>query len=243
MLTKKKIIVFLSHQWKSREEPDPTGEDWKAATLAIESLAATYKRSLDDFVVWIDYTSIPQRNRPCQSLSISSLPFYASFARFFLVICPQVSVEGREYSLESYQKRGWCRLEQFARISMCGVAHMYACYGTAERPAVSMSSRLDGLTTAVHVMDGEFTVDDEMRQVGAKSHLGNSIDQAQGGVEIIGDTVAVCLELDRHADLIRHIDPSSDHRNHAVDTQRHHLADDIDKGGAEIFRHDQRLTK
>ena len=59
------------------------------------------------------YTSIPQANRSCQGLSISSLPFYASFARYFLVLCPQVTFGGREYSLESYQRRGWCAPSRF----------------------------------------------------------------------------------------------------------------------------------
>ena len=152
-------IVFISHQWKCREEPDPTGEDWRAAVLAIECLAATYRHPLESFLVWIDYTSIPQRNRSCQGLSISSLPFYASFARYFLVLTPRVAYGGREYDLVSYQRRGWCRLEQFARIAMCGVSHMYICYGTAEQPAVSMSDKLGVLTAAVEVMEGDFTVD------------------------------------------------------------------------------------
>ena len=125
-LSAEKSIVFISHQWKSRQEPDPGGHDWKAAVIAIECLAATYRLALTDFIVWIDVTSIPQRNRACQALSISSLPFYASFARFFLVLVPDVVHGDQHYNLESYAKRGWCRLEQFARIATCGVAHMYA---------------------------------------------------------------------------------------------------------------------
>ena len=38
---------------------------------------------------------------------------------------------------------------------------MYACYGTREQPAESMSSSLSVLTTATRVMDGDFTVDAE----------------------------------------------------------------------------------
>ena len=73
------------------------------------------------------------------------------------MLTPHVAYGGREFNLGSYQRRGWCRLEQFARIASCGVAHMYICHGTAEQPVVSMSAQLDVLTTAVRVLDGDFT--------------------------------------------------------------------------------------
>merc|ERR1719183_813140 len=164
-VTATKSLVFISHQWKSRQEPDPEGHDWRAAVLAIECLAATYNLALTDFIVWIDYTSIPQRNRACQALSISSLPFYASFARFFLVLVPDVVHSDRHFNFESYAKRGWCRLEQFARIAMCGVAHMYACHGTREMPAVSMGSNIATVVKAAEVMEGDFTVASDKRHL------------------------------------------------------------------------------
>ena len=34
-----RMIIFLSHQWKGRTEPDPNKDDWKAAVLgAIDAL-------------------------------------------------------------------------------------------------------------------------------------------------------------------------------------------------------------
>ena len=61
---KNKAIVFISHQWKCREEPDPTGDDWKAATLAMECLAATYRISLNDIIVWIECPPPPPHTPP-----------------------------------------------------------------------------------------------------------------------------------------------------------------------------------
>ena len=48
----------------------------------------------------------------------------------------------------------------------------------------------------------ELPVDDEMRKIGAEPHFRHGVDQAQRGVKVVGDAVAVGLELDRHADLV-----------------------------------------
>lgn len=54
---------------------------------------------------------------------------YAAFSRFFVVIAPPVTAEGVTYNHYTYAKRGWCRLEQWARIAQCGVENMYVCHG------------------------------------------------------------------------------------------------------------------
>ena len=107
----------------------------------------------------IDYTSIPQRNKASQLMSIESLPVYAAFSRFFVVIAPPVTHDGNSYNHWTYSKRGWCRLEQWARIAQCGVENMYVCHGDgAEKPLVSFSANAPVLSVAADVMGGEFTV-------------------------------------------------------------------------------------
>ena len=53
------------------------------------------------------YTSIPQRSRACQLLSIASLPAYTAHAQFFLIVAPTVTVSGNVFDLSTYQRRGW----------------------------------------------------------------------------------------------------------------------------------------
>ena len=47
-----RVIIFLSHQWKGRTEPDPNGDDWRAAVLAIEMLIDMNGLRLDDIDIW-----------------------------------------------------------------------------------------------------------------------------------------------------------------------------------------------
>jgi len=92
-------------------------------------------------------------------MSIESLPVYAAFSRFFVVIAPPVTAGGVVYNHWTYAKRGWCRLEQWARIAQCGVKNMYVCHGQGvDRPLVSFSANMTALSVAADVMNGEFTV-------------------------------------------------------------------------------------
>jgi hypothetical protein len=106
------------------------------------------------------YTSIPQRSKPCQRLSIDSLPAYTSFARFFLIVAPTATVDGKAYDLATYQKRGWCRLEQWARVSQRGLQDLYLCDGSADSPAKDVSDDVEFLTQAMEFMHGDYTASD-----------------------------------------------------------------------------------
>ena len=88
--------------------PDPTGADFSAIVTAIDALIVSGKTTAKRLVVWIDYTSIPQRSRACQLLSISSLPAYTAHAQFFLIVAPTVNLHDMTFDLASYQRRGWC---------------------------------------------------------------------------------------------------------------------------------------
>ena len=44
-------------------------------------------------------------------MSIESLPVYAAFSRFFVVIAPPVIADGVVFNHWTYAQRGWCRLE------------------------------------------------------------------------------------------------------------------------------------
>ena len=63
-------VAFLSHQWTSFVNPDPSGEHYAAMVSALDALAATGWPCTH---VWVDYHSIPQANRDQQQNAINSL--------------------------------------------------------------------------------------------------------------------------------------------------------------------------
>jgi len=159
----KHTIAFVSHQWKGVRiaHPDPTNSDFAAVTRGVDSLVQTKGLDESKLLIWIDFTSIPQRNEALQRLSIASLPVYASFASFFLVSAPPTvnPDTGVLYDLAAWESRGWCRLEQWARITQHGVDEMYVLDG-GETPR-SVSEDFEMLAKSMHVYDAEFTVDDD----------------------------------------------------------------------------------
>ena len=106
--------IFISHQWLGYRAPDPDGVHFPAICAAVEKVCADFALNLDDTYVWVDYCSIPQRNASLQIASISSLPVYASMSRYFVIIAP-CTLHYDSHAVcnaETYQRRGWCRLEQ-----------------------------------------------------------------------------------------------------------------------------------
>ena len=70
--------------------------------------------SEDALFVWVDFSSIPQKNKFMQRLSISTLGVYASLCKFFVVVAPQALQRDSNVRCDAatYRRRGWCRLEQ-----------------------------------------------------------------------------------------------------------------------------------
>ena len=153
-------IAFVSHQWKGVRLPfpDPTGSDFDAITVGLEALIASKGLDPATLLVWLDYTSIPQRNRALQTLSIASLPAYVSLSTYFLISAPPTTnpQTGVLYDLAAWKSRGWCRLEQWARITQCGVEDMYLIDGGAP---VSVSEDFELLANCMRIFEGHFSVE------------------------------------------------------------------------------------
>lgn len=122
-----KSVVFISHQWLGSHDPDPQGVQYGAMVSAVENLIAMHSLDREAVSIWVDFTSIPQKNRDMQRLSISSLPVYASSSNFFVAIAPPAMHQDKKLSCgeETYRRRGWCRLEQMARLALGGGSNMY----------------------------------------------------------------------------------------------------------------------
>ena len=70
--TRGEVFVFLSHQWLGWSEPDPQRIHIKAMQQAVRFVSKDTDTPLEKLRVWVDYISIPQRNRSVQKTAIAS---------------------------------------------------------------------------------------------------------------------------------------------------------------------------
>ncbi|KAL3913250.1 MAG: hypothetical protein SGPRY_008050, partial [Prymnesium sp.] len=92
--------------------------------------------------IWIDYMSMPQKCKATAKCAISSLCVYTAASKFFIVCTPpawhvdrkvqsgspflflplpMVSAPQEPVDGNTYLKRGWCRFEQWARLTTGGI--------------------------------------------------------------------------------------------------------------------------
>ncbi|KAL3893385.1 MAG: hypothetical protein SGPRY_014269, partial [Prymnesium sp.] len=68
--------------------------------------------------VWLDFWSVPQakEHQAERSAAISSIPHFAISSAFMLVLCPKAhhAKTAEPCDFESWERRGWCRLERLA---------------------------------------------------------------------------------------------------------------------------------
>jgi len=176
--------VFCSHQWLGYKEPDPCGAHHKCICDACDALCACNGLLPSELYVWLDFHSINQTNNALKQLCIKQVPFFAAVSRYFLVVVPQTTHfdHGRLCDLSSYERRGWTRMEQWARVAVGGLENMFISRGDGELARMSdllsargrprVDPRLDpcsprpravgelcqwNLQTAVRVFEGDFT--------------------------------------------------------------------------------------
>ena len=101
--------------------------------------------------------SIPQANDEMKMLSVSSIAIYASVCRFFVALCPTITLKhsGAVVDVSSYQKRGWCRLEQWARLTVGGLQKMFIYIEGSE--IKDLSENPAWYQDAIRVLNGDFT--------------------------------------------------------------------------------------
>ena len=154
--------VFVSHQWLDFNEPDPNNVHFDAICVALERLCNEFNKNPDELHVWLDYSSIPQVNRVLQKLSIDTLSVYASVCTFFVIVAPETVHlgTGQPCNKETYSRRGWCRLEQWARIAVGGVHNIYL-YQKEDEPLHHIKHDADWLQKSIFVCGGDFSVPDD----------------------------------------------------------------------------------
>eukprot|EP00419_Tripos_fusus_P037267 CAMPEP_0172786018 /NCGR_PEP_ID=MMETSP1074-20121228/205735_1 /TAXON_ID=2916 /ORGANISM="Ceratium fusus, Strain PA161109" /LENGTH=945 /DNA_ID=CAMNT_0013623031 /DNA_START=115 /DNA_END=2952 /DNA_ORIENTATION=+ len=151
--------IFISHQWLGFTDPDPDNIHFPAICSACEAVCSTSGLSEDALYVWVDYISIPQSNAYLKQLSIASLPVYASVVKYFVVVAPKCIHHDKraECNSATYQRRGWCRLEQWARMTVGGLRNMYLYDG--DGTLQSLEDKQSWYTESIKVFEGDFTVD------------------------------------------------------------------------------------
>ena len=172
--TRENTVVFFSHQWLGKKSPDDKNVHYKAICesaaelLKLDNLPASDPKHL---FIWLDYTSVPQSNAHLQKMAIRSLAVYASSVAAFVVIAPTCkhNDSGDQCNAKTYQSRGWCRLEQWARISIGAKENFFIYNGQdgitlddgTTSALVPIASDEAWLRDSVNVMGGNFTVDSD----------------------------------------------------------------------------------
>jgi hypothetical protein len=156
----KHYTMFVSHQWLGFTEPDPDNIHFPAICSACESICSNFNFDESELYVWVDYVSIPQRNPYLKQASISSLAVYASVVRYFVIIAPRCVHKDKQETCDSasYQRRGWCRLEQWARMTVGGLHDMYI---HEDGKLQKIEDKPTWYGQSIRVFDGDFTVDSD----------------------------------------------------------------------------------
>jgi hypothetical protein len=103
---------------------------------------------------------IPQQSIPLMQLAVDSLAVYAAMCKYFVVIAPNAVHENtNECNLASYARRGWCRLEQWARMT-AGFTGMYLATDSGFQPFEMMN-----VNSAMRVFEGDFTVSSDKNKL------------------------------------------------------------------------------
>ena len=151
-------VVFLSHQWTSFTEPDPTGDQYRVMLSSIAHVMDVEDWNPDRVLVWCDYCSVPQGHKGMQGFAINSIASYAACADAFIVVAPDVphnDLPGVMCDVEQYKNRLWTRVEQLCHGLTNGSHHMWLATSLTEcRKAVAEEN---WLRANLRVFDGEAT--------------------------------------------------------------------------------------
>ncbi|KAL3892752.1 MAG: hypothetical protein SGPRY_014821, partial [Prymnesium sp.] len=101
-------IIFFSHQWLAWDEPDPHQVQFQSMERAIHQIIRQSGRPLEKTWIWLDYSSMPQRNGVTMGLVLTDLSEIAPVCTHFVVIAPEtIHLDTSEQcGMDSYQSRG-----------------------------------------------------------------------------------------------------------------------------------------
>ena len=182
--------MFVSHQWLSPTNPDPTFEQLEVLQQTMKGLLrGTSKVSLppcDELIwgrvkcptasdfkstfifLWFDYFCIPQGQARAadRQLAIDSIPSYVAECYYFIILCPALKHQnGHTVSFQTWSERGWCRMERMARDLLRNDGILIQVQ-VASRPII-VPANTGGVGSASRAPGkGEFTVESDRGRIG-----------------------------------------------------------------------------
>ena len=118
---------MFSHQWLGWEEPDPKNVHYTAMVLATDGVVIQMQWSMQNVYLWVDYHSVPQRNRAMQALAIITLPCFASLSSIMVIVAPDTTYVDTKLvcDFETYSRRMCCWAEVFSFYCRRDLEDMY----------------------------------------------------------------------------------------------------------------------
>jgi len=127
---------------------------------AAEKLCTDEKIDPSNLYIFVDYTSMPQLCKRSLSSAISSLCVYTAVCKYFLICTPTAKHADKKITVDgtTYLKRGWCRFEQWARLTTGGVSNMYV-YRSDTIELLSKPEFTKWVDESINVFSGDFNRD------------------------------------------------------------------------------------
>jgi hypothetical protein len=107
---------------------------------------------------WHLLEAFHKQNKSLQALCMSCLGFYTSIIPYFVVTSPETKHANLNHLVcnsSSYRKRGWCRLELWARMAAKGPVDAFV---FEDNELVTLADMLEWYCEAIKFFQGEFTV-------------------------------------------------------------------------------------
>lgn len=130
------FLIFFSYECLAYKQAGPNKVQLATMKAAVQELAASSGKQMDDIFIWLDCLSIPQRNRAMMMAAINAIYTFASMPNAMVLICPESTHAdtGRPASGETMRERLWCRVEHVAYCCSRGVSTMFLHRGEALEP-------------------------------------------------------------------------------------------------------------
>jgi|EP01046_Picozoa_sp_COSAG06_P034407 hypothetical protein len=106
-------------------------KQFAAMVNGVCQICEAHQWALDQVLIWVDYSSIPQANDAEKGGAIAALPAYASCTDALLIAAPKIRHTNGDYecNLQTYRDRMWCRAEQLFFVLRNGKGAIYITEG------------------------------------------------------------------------------------------------------------------
>ena len=133
-------LIYVSHEWGGRDEPDPTGEQFEVLAASLEACDGGAPSRLRECVLdprgcylWLDYWSAPQSDPVAKLRAARNVAVFVSAADAVVVVAAPGRAHAdepeRRLTAASAMSHGWRRLEQLLARTGPGAACVFVLDG------------------------------------------------------------------------------------------------------------------